>query len=277
MTGLAGRMVTVGNMFPPRDTHPEITSVVDDLIATCLVRAFQRARNRSYQDRRLLADDSAETELHVPYDTFSYHVITHSKHTFSSACQIRVYESENDQLHYQTTQFMVEKGMMTPAVLEEVRSWLSKVYRGPFAQVSGWLSCPGNPRGDGITLPSLCWAFTRLLVVPVAYAVSRIENGAADFLERMGGFAISGDYNSPYYHGPVRVLGFFPTEELTRRYERWVKQAEQFMRREATLYVGGRTIHQVEQDSLINSESIPIGGYGDQPLRGSGRASCRNP
>ena len=266
MRELGNRSITIANILPPLQSHTGMSCTFSEITATCITRAYQRARKRSYSDRNMKFDGCEYSEeVYMPFDIFSYHVVFHGKYEFDCAQQIRIFQ-DNDDLHHSVTRYMVEHGMFPENALREVLSYLRDFGIKKFAQVGGWISRPGYRGRLAHTVPIVSWAFNRAFAVPFVYAICRIDNGAADLLERMGAFRISGDYRASHYNNSIRVMGFHISEKA--KYENRINQAQIFLRDQARLYVGTKVLDDVDVRSILGTRYIPNGGWNGFPQGG---------
>ena len=259
MRELQNKSISIANILPSLRSHVGMNFTLSDISAICLTRAYQRTRMRSYCHRGIrLGEGDTYSEVHIPYDLFSYHIILHRKYELDCAQQVRVYQNTAD-LHYSVTRYMVDHGMLSENALEATLRCIEDAGYDQFAQVGGWISHPGYPFRVASTMPIVCWAFNRIFSIPFVYAICRIDNGAADLLERIGGFRISKDYMAWHYNGLARIMGFSIDE--VSRCERRIMLAEEHLRECAKLYIGTTGVHEVDIDCLFDTECIPIGGW----------------
>ncbi|MEM7387503.1 MAG: hypothetical protein AAF514_21405, partial [Verrucomicrobiota bacterium] len=212
-------------MIPTLTDHGPFQPQFDLALAAGHLRSYQRARRRSYAERGLCRVAGSHWDfLHLPYDLVSYNLSASEGRLFSYSQQLRFFEAKGS-WHSRILSTMCELGMLEEEDRKEILNIVRNETDGLVSQVGGWLARPGGNTRRAAFLPYYCWALQRLLRVTFSYALCRVENGAADFLVRMGGFPMTSSFFSRYFGGMVQPIGFRYAPAV--RHEPLVQAAEE--------------------------------------------------
>ena len=251
--------ISISTIAPTLPDHGQLQTSLDPVTAAGHTRSYQRARRRSYAERGITQGNSSFWEdAHAPFDAFSYHVIQHCHRMFNHAQQLRFF-LKGDPGHDRMLSYQVQKGMVPPEMGDRIRRMIEDDGCERYSQIGGWLNRAGyNARGAAY-MPCYAYALNRIFEMQLGYAICRVDNGAAYFLEKMGARAQGDTMISDYYGGEVCLMSFRPPD-LNPRFAGLVDTAVERLCESSTLYLGSPQPGDLSADQWWRTESIPIGG-----------------
>lgn len=227
-------------LLPTLQSHAPFETIPDVAASAGIVRSYQRARRRSYNERGITTPHTADycgwECLHLPFDPISYHLMPYPDRFYSHCQQVRFLRPLGH-LHQQVLRIQRNLQIIGEAETETILKRTSGETMREVGQIGGWLSLRNNGC-QAAFLPHYCWALHRILGIEYGYAICRVDNRAAAFLMRIGGHAISEKFWSHYYQSELQIIGFVAQERAARRHESLIVEAEEHLRRNTTLILG---------------------------------------
>lgn len=229
-------------------------------LAVAGVRAFQRARARSYTSRGLIHPNVLpDWQFALPHDRFSYHLmLSTTTGRFCAGVQVRLFPKSLSVLVERLHHFYQVEDYVSEEMIAALQACEFYQKEPVVSEVGGWLALETRSGFNASSIPCLAWAFNRVLDIRFSYAIARVDNGAADFLERMGAWRIyDKDYASNYYQGRVRLLGF-KAFDVVRKYESRIARMEEIIRKKALLFCGSQPLAELAPDKWMESAPVPL-------------------